>query len=100
MLTSAGSLPKSVFALLCERVLSLNNYNSEKIINGNDLDNILIIIEYINSILDTFTFVLNITNIQNIDSMSLVELQKILQKHKGLYFILEYTTDLKNKDYL
>lgn len=100
LLSNLTSLPFTVFSILCERALSLNDADTDKIINGFDLESILINLEYIKSSLETFSLVLNVSNIQNADSMSIMQLQKILSVTRGQYFIFEYTTKEKNTDNL
>lgn len=100
VLENLDNLPAAVFSALCERILSLNVADAEKIINGYDLDSILINCEYVKYMIETYRFVLNISNIQNADSMSIMQLQKIMDANNGLYFIFEYTTKNKKTDEL
>lgn len=100
IIANLTNFPLAVFSTLCERALSLNDADAEKIVNGYDLDSVLINSEYIKSMLETFSFVLNVSNIQNIDSMSIMQLQKILSLISGQYFIFEYTTKDKDTDNL
>lgn len=100
IVSNLTNLPLTVFSTLCERVLSLNHADTDKILNSVDLDSVLINSEYIKATLETFSFVLDISNMQNADSMSIMQLQKILSTTTGQYFIFEYTTKDKNTDYL
>lgn len=100
IISNITNLPLTVFSTLCERVLSLNHADTEKILSGLDLDSVLIKTEYIKATLETFPFVLDISNMQNADYMSIMQLQKILSTTTGQYFIFEYTTKDKNTDYL
>lgn len=100
ILNKLDNLPAAVFSTLCERILSLNDADAEKIINGYNLESTLINCEYVKFMIETYRFVLNISNIQNVDSMSIMQLQKIMAVNSGLYFILEYTTKNKKTDEL
>lgn len=92
LLTSVSTMPITAFSLLCERLLQLNDNDAEKIINSIELENILINIEYIKFILDMYNVVIDITNTQNMDPLSMNELKKLFAQGNNLYFIFEYTT--------
>lgn len=94
------NLPSAVFKLLCERVLSLNESDANKILFNSDYNNILIITEYIKFMMNKFNFVLNVSNIQNADILSLQQLKKIMSMTVGQYFIFEFTTKEEVNDNL
>ena len=74
--------------------------DADRILKGWELDNILINSEYIKFMLENFSFVLDVSNIQNADSMSIMQIQSILSELNEQYFIFEYTTQDKDTDNL
>ncbi len=98
ILTNVAGLPTAVLTMLCERVLSINSADAEKISTGKELDNILINSEYIKSMLKIFDIVLSVSNIQNADPLSIMEICRMLSELKNQYVIFEYTTKDRNAD--
>lgn len=92
LLTNISTIPITVFSLLCEKLLQLNDADVEKIVNSIDLENILINTEYIKFILEMYDVVIDITNTQNMDPLSINEFKKLFAQGDNLYFIFEYTT--------
>lgn len=89
---SINNIVPNLICTLLRRYTNVGIADSDKILNSNDTDSILIKIEYIKFLLQKYPFVLDITNIQNIDFMTVRSLQKILTDNNNMYFIFEFTT--------
>lgn len=73
------------------KFFSIGNFNSDKIFDSNLAESIKLSYKYIEYCCKNNYFIINIENIQNIDTTSLELLVKLASKTEKLYLLLEYT---------
>ena len=89
-------LPFELLNIISDKLLGTNDMDADYILNSTDTESILINEKYIEMALNKFNIILNISNMQNIDSLSLSILNDILQKSNNNYYIFEFTTTDQN----
>lgn len=73
------------------KFFSIGNFNSDKIFDSNLAESIKLSYRYIEYCCKNSYFIINIENIQNIDTTSLELLVKLASQAEKLYLLLEYT---------
>lgn len=100
LISGISKLPFEFLNLISDKILGTGEMDTDYILNSTDTESILINQKYLEMALDEFYIILNISNMQNIDSLSLSILYDILQKTNNNYYIFEYTTLDENTDFL
>ena len=91
LLDNAHTLTSALISLIGKSFIR-GKTSAEKILWSNDVDSYLILKEYIKFALTSYKVILNITNAQNIDSMTNDILFDCFYSEKPLIVIFEYTT--------
>lgn len=96
LLNSLATVPQKLLSTYIDKILLTGNYDANYILNSTDTDSILINTSYIKYVLKNNSVVINLANIQNIDTISLSELKNIIGILPMRGYIFEYTTISEN----
>lgn len=88
-----SSMPKLVFLSIVKRFFHLGEFNYINILRENSLENMMVISNYIKTVIRTHRILLCVDNMQNIDNASLKHFLDWMNETKDFapFFLFEYT---------
>ncbi len=93
-----SKIPQAMLASIISRYTQTGVNDVDQYLINTDINSVLVQREYLRYTLVTHDILLYVSNMQNIDSRSLNELEKLIVSTSNIFFLFEFTTQKGNLD--